>query len=79
VGDLGFSVVEPHAREFSNRIFNAVVAVGGGKAYGNLGYSHHAVQDLVIIRTLPGMAILAPAEPGEAEECVQWLVVHPGP
>lgn len=56
-----------------------VVAVGAGMAYGSLGYSHHAVQDLAILRTLPGMTILSPADPGETCECVQWLAEHPGP
>jgi transketolase len=56
-----------------------VVAVGAGMAYGNLGYSHHAVQDIAILRTLPGMTILSPADPGETRECVQWLAKHPGP
>src|SRR5580765_5208936 len=35
-----------------------IVAVGGGLAYGGLGYSHHAVEDLAIMRTLPNMAVL---------------------
>lgn len=56
-----------------------VVAVGGGMAYGSLGYSHHAVQDVAIMRTLPGITVLAPGDPGETRECVQWLTVHPGP
>ena len=56
-----------------------VVAVGAGMAYGNLGYSHHAVQDIAILRTLPGITILSPADPGETCECVQWLAEHPGP
>src|ERR1700744_4244878 len=30
-----------------------VVAVGGGLAYGALGYSHHAVQDYALLRALP--------------------------
>lgn len=56
-----------------------VVAVGGGLAYGNLGYSHHAVQDLAILRTLPHMTVLAPGDAGEARECVSWLADHPRP
>ena len=56
-----------------------VVSVGGGLAYGNLGYSHHAVQDLAIMRTMPGIAVFAPADPGETIESVQWLVKNPGP
>ena len=56
-----------------------VVAVGGGMAYGNLGYSHHAVQDIGIMRTLPSITVLSPADPGEARACVNYLVDHPGP
>lgn len=57
----------------------SVVAVGAGFAYGNLGYSHHAVQDLGVMRGLPGMTVMSPADPGETKECVQWLTAHPGP
>ncbi len=56
-----------------------VVAVGAGVAYGNLGYSHHAVQDLGILRTFGEMTILAPADPGEAREAVRWLARNPCP
>jgi transketolase len=62
-----------------HRLPVTVVSVGAGFAYGNLGYSHHAVQDLGILRTLPEMTILSPADPGEARECLQWLVQNPCP
>lgn len=62
-----------------HRLPVTVVAVGGGMAYGNLGYSHHAVQDLAIMRTLPGLQVFAPGDPGETKECVQWLAQNPGP
>ena len=56
-----------------------VVAVGAGTAYGNLGYSHHCVQDLACLRGLPGLRIFSPGDPGEARACVRELVAHPGP
>lgn len=56
-----------------------VVAVGAGMSYGSLGYSHHAVQDLAVMRSLPGMTVLSPADPGETRECVEWLVANPCP
>lgn len=56
-----------------------VVAVGGGVAYGALGYSHHAVQDYALIRTMPGMMIAAPGDPMEVRACMRYLVEHPGP
>ena len=41
------------------------VSVGGGVAYGNMGYSHHAVQDYALMRTLPNHLICAPSDPKE--------------
>jgi len=129
VGDLGFSVIEPFAREFPGRFINAgvaeqnmvglaaglasegfhvfvysianfptfrcaeqirndvayhrlpvtIVAIGGGVAYGNLGYSHHAVQDYALMRVLPGMTIAAPGDSLEVRACLRYLVAQPGP
>jgi transketolase len=56
-----------------------VVSVGAGMSYGNLGYSHHAVEDIGILRGLPGMRVLSPADPGETRGCLQQLVENPGP
>jgi transketolase len=56
-----------------------VVSVGGGFAYGALGYSHHAVQDYALMRTLPNMLIAAPGDPMEVRACVRYLVRNPGP
>ena len=43
------------------------VTVGGGLAYGNLGYSHHAIQDYGLMRLFPNMTILSPGDPIEVE------------
>jgi transketolase len=56
-----------------------VVAVGGGLAYGALGYSHHAVQDYALIRSMPNMLIAAPGDPSEVRACLRYLVAHPQP
>ena len=56
-----------------------VVAVGGGLAYGALGYSHHAVQDYALMRTLPNMLIAAPGDPMEVRACMRYLVENPQP
>jgi transketolase len=56
-----------------------VVAVGGGLGYGNLGYSHHAVQDIACMRTLPGMTLLLPGSPAEVVAVTRWKLEHPGP
>lgn len=56
-----------------------VVAVGGGLAYGPLGYSHHAVEDLAVMRALPGMTVVAPGDPVETRLATRALVAQPGP
>lgn len=56
-----------------------VVSVGGGLSYGNLGYSHHAIQDLGLIRLFPEFKILAPGDPLETEACMKYLFSNNGP
>ena len=56
-----------------------VVAVGGGLAYGSLGYSHHAVQDYALIRVMPNMLIAAPGDPMEVRACMRYLINNPQP
>ena len=56
-----------------------VVAVGGGVAYGPLGYSHHAVQDYALMRMMPNTLIAAPGDPLEVRACMRYLVANPQP
>lgn len=56
-----------------------VVAVGGGLAYGQLGMSHHATEDLAILRAIPNLAVAAPGDPVEAGVVVRDLLQHGGP
>jgi len=62
-----------------HRLPVTVVAVGGGVAYGALGYSHHAVQDYALMRSMPNMTIAAPGDPMETRACLRWLVANPAP
>lgn len=56
-----------------------IVAVGGGITYGAQGYTHHAVEDLAIMRTLPNMMVLAPEDTVEAGLATKALIELPGP
>jgi len=56
-----------------------VVSVGGGFSYGQLGMSHHATEDLSILRALPGVTICAPASAYETDHLVSALIARPGP
>jgi transketolase len=62
-----------------HRLAVTVVAVGGGVSYGALGYSHHAVQDYALMRSMPNMTIAAPGDPMETRACLRWLIANPGP
>jgi transketolase len=62
-----------------HRLPVTVVSVGGGLAYGNLGYSHHAVQDYALMRIMPSMLIAAPGDPMEVRACVRYLAANPQP
>lgn len=50
-----------------------IVASGGGFSYGALGMSHHATEDLAVLRALPGITVVAPADPWEAEAATRNL------
>lgn len=62
-----------------HRLPVTVVAVGGGLAYGSLGYSHHAVQDYALMRLFPNMLIAAPGDPLEVRASVRYLIENPQP
>ena len=56
-----------------------ICAVGSGVAYGNLGYSHHAIQDLALMRSLPNMMIGTPCDPQQVVEILEYQYENPKP
>lgn len=56
-----------------------IVAVGGGLAYGALGATHHATEDLAILRSLPQMVVVAPGDPVETEAATRAVTAYAGP
>lgn len=56
-----------------------IVAVGGGMTYGAQGYTHHGIEDLGVMRTLPQMAVFAPGDPVEVELITEALIDYPHP
>ena len=56
-----------------------VVSVGGGFAYGSLSVTHHATEDLAVMRALPGMMVVAPGDPTEARAATRAIMAYPGP
>ena len=56
-----------------NGLAVTVVGVGGGFSYGANGPTHHATEDLAVMRALPNMTVVAPGDPVEAELAVAAL------
>lgn len=55
-----------------------IVCVGGGFVYGALGMSHHATEDLAIMRALPDVVVMAPGDLVEAECATKAIYEYPG-
>ena len=55
-----------------------VVSVGGGFVYGALGMSHHATEDLAIMRALPNVTVVAPSDPVQADLATRAIHSRPG-
>lgn len=55
-----------------------VVCVGGGFVYGSLGMSHQATEDIAILRALPDVVVMAPADTAEAEAATRAIAAYPG-
>lgn len=55
-----------------------VVSIGGGFSYGALGMSHHATEDLAVLRSVPGVTVVAPADLHETAEATKAIVERPG-
>jgi len=56
-----------------------IVIVGGGLHYGALGMSHHAREDIAVMRALPHMVLVSPCDKAEAAPAVQAMLEHEGP
>lgn len=56
-----------------------ILSVGGGFAYGDLGVSHHATEDIAMMRALPNMRVYVPADPAEAAMCIEDAYEKEGP
>ena len=55
-----------------------IVCVGGGFVYGSLGMSHHATEDMAVMRAIPGITCFTPGDPAETEAVVPAMFRTPG-
>ncbi|HWP66754.1 MAG TPA: transketolase C-terminal domain-containing protein [Candidatus Limnocylindria bacterium] len=78
-----FAVLRPYEFIRNGPIWHAlpvrIVGIGGGFEYGTQGLSHHAVEDLGVMRIQPGIRVIAPADHRQAEAAIRQSWDHPGP
>ena len=56
-----------------------LVGISSGMAYGELGPTHHSIEDFAWIRALPNIPVIAPADRIETAAAVKWAGEHDGP
>jgi transketolase len=56
-----------------------IVGTGSGLSYAELGPTHHSLEDMAILRTLPGMSVLAPCDANELRGALRAALRHDGP
>lgn len=56
-----------------------IVGVGSGLTYGQLGPTHHSIEDIALMRALPNMTIVCPGDPFETAEATKALAALKGP
>jgi transketolase len=56
-----------------------VVGVGSGLDYGYNGITHHALEDVALMRVQPKMMVVAPADPDQARAAVTATAAVSGP
>jgi len=56
-----------------------IVATHGGITVGEDGASHQALEDVALMRGLPHMTVIVPADCKECEEVIKYAATHKGP
>ena len=56
-----------------------IVSIGAGFGYGTLGYSHFAIEDLTVMRSLPNLTVFSPGDPHELQTTVPVILKNSGP
>ena len=56
-----------------------LIGSGGGLTYGSAGATHHAIEDISIMRSLPNMCVICPGDPIETKYAIDASLRHEGP
>ena len=53
--------------------------MSSGMAYGQLGATHHSIEDMAWTRILPNLSVVVPADPEETAQAMRYSLQHVGP
>jgi transketolase len=53
--------------------------ISSGVAYGELGATHHSIEDVAWMRAVSGLTVIVPADPWETAEAIKAAAAHDGP
>ncbi|MFM7374169.1 MAG: transketolase family protein, partial [Chthoniobacterales bacterium] len=56
-----------------------LVGTGAGLSYASLGSTHHSVEDMGMLRLIPGLVVLAPGDEKELRPALRAALDYPGP
>lgn len=56
-----------------------IVSVGAGLGYGTLGYTHHGIEDIAAMRSLPNISIYSPSDPIDVTQVLSRINKNPAP
>ena len=56
-----------------------LVGVSSGVAYGELGPTHHSIEDVAWTRAIDGLVVIVPADPLETSQAIRAAHAHQGP
>ena len=56
-----------------------ICGMSSGMAYGQLGPTHHSIEDMAWMRILPNMTVIVPADPVETAAAMRYSLTHVGP
>lgn len=55
-----------------------VIGISGGVSYGALGMSHHSLQDIAVMRAIPGIVVILPADEYQTRALTKALAQYDG-
>ncbi len=53
-----------------------LIGIGAGFTYGSAGATHHAIEDISLMRSLPNMTVCCPGDNNEAEQIVRQSILN---